>query len=167
MHEGLSRLPGEQRKAIESRAKEQTEAMEAAFPRLATSRSLDQWQDSEIDRVIDDFGRYPCPALTENGLCMIYENRPLTCRSMGIPIDQGGATCGACEVQTFVPIVRLSAAQRAEEDRLSQQEGHALSHSISSMEGQGEEILLPYGFLPGKNRFNQTPCHAAAGPSGQ
>ncbi len=54
---------------------------------------------------------------------------------------------GACEVQTFVPIVRLSAALRTEEDALSQRESQALE-AYNAMAGtEGEELLLPYGFL--------------------
>jgi hypothetical protein len=80
-------------------------------------------------------------------VCALYEYRPLTCRSMGIPIEDEGMVTGACEVQTFVPIVRLSAALRAEEDVLSQQEAQTLDAYNFIAGTDGEELLLPYGFL--------------------
>ena len=52
---------------------------------------------------------------------------------------------GACCVQTFVPIVRVSEALRAEEQELATLESAALTAQGPS--AQGEEILLPYAFL--------------------
>jgi hypothetical protein len=55
---------------------------------------------------------------------------------------------GACNVQTFIPIVRLSASLRAEEDELARQEASALEHHRMVEKTDGEEVFLPYGFLP-------------------
>ena len=66
---------------------------------------------------------------------------------MGIPTDEGGLTVGACQVQTFVPIVRLSASLRAEEQILAEREATALDQFKKSSEVSGEELLLPYGFV--------------------
>lgn len=148
LNEGLSRLPTAQRDQIEERAREQITAMETAFPRLHTSPYLDKWPDREVDHLVSDFHESPCPALDHNGHCSLYEHRPLTCRSMGIPTEDGGITNGACEVQTFVPLVRLSAHLRAEVDRLAEQEGTELDAYRAGTGSKGEEVLLPYGFLP-------------------
>lgn len=147
LQEGLKRLSPARRMCIEGRAAEQVSALEATHPRLRQSRYLDRWPDRDIDQVAREFHRYPCPALGEDGLCELYEYRPITCRSMGIPTEDGGMVNGACEVQSFVPIVRLSSSLRAEEDALSLQEAQALDahHSLTGTEG--EELLLPYGFL--------------------
>jgi Fe-S-cluster containining protein len=147
LQEGLRSLASDQRKGIERHAAEQVSALEVAYPRLRESRYLDRWPDGEIDRMVSDFHRHPCPALDKDGLCALYEYRPLTCRSMGIPIEDEGMVTGACEVQTFVPIVRLSAALRAEEDVLSQQEAQTLDAYNVIAGTDGEELLLPYGFL--------------------
>lgn len=148
LQEGLAQLPPNERERIERRAQEQVMAMEAAFPRLAGSRFLDDWPDRDVDRLADRFRQSPCPALGEGGLCGLYEFRPLTCRSMGIPTEQAGSTTGACEIQTFVPILRLSAALRAEEQELARQEALALARHQRAENSAGEEVLLPYGFLP-------------------
>lgn len=146
IREGLIQLPPDKRERIEHRARAQTAAMESAFPRLSRSPHLDHWSDQEIDRLVTEFHQSPCPAL-EEGLCSIYDFRPLTCRSMGIPAEQNGLTHGACDVQVFVPIVRLSVAQRAEEDALARKEGRILDQYRATTGAKGEEVVLPYGFI--------------------
>ena len=66
---------------------------------------------------------------------------------MGIPTEDLGLTHGACEVQTFIPIVRLSSALREEEDRLVQEEAASLEAFRQTTGSMGEEVFLPYGFL--------------------
>ena len=41
----------------------------------------------------------PCPNLDDAGLCMMYDNRPLVCRTFGIPIREGATYIGdICEL---------------------------------------------------------------------
>jgi Fe-S-cluster containining protein len=145
LQEGLSHLGPEQREAIQRRAREQVSALESAYPQLKASPSLDQWSDTTIDRVLNEFPLSPCPAL-EDGLCALYAHRPLTCRSMGIPTGEELMVQGACDVQTFVPIVRLSASLRAEEKELAAREAAELA-ALEAGSQKGEEMFLPYGFL--------------------
>ena len=152
LQEGLSRLPADQRKRLVGRAAEQITALEAEYPQLNSSPSLDDWSDKDIDVAVGAFHDVPCPAL-DNGLCSLYAYRPLTCRSMGIPTRQHTMVQGACEVQTFVPIVRLSDSLAAEEQELAALEATELA-ALPEVATEGEEILLPYGFLsPGGKRL--------------
>jgi Fe-S-cluster containining protein len=121
--------------------------METLFPQLIQSNLLDNWSDQEIDRLAREFHHHPCPALEENGRCGVYHHRPLACRSMGIPTEDLGLTHGACEVQTSIPILRLPAALREEEDRLAQEEATSLEVFRQATGSTGEEVFLPYGFL--------------------
>ena len=66
---------------------------------------------------------------------------------MGIPIEDRGLTHGACEVQTFIPIVRLPSAFREEEACLAQEEAASLDALRRTNGLIGEEVFLPYGFL--------------------
>ena len=66
---------------------------------------------------------------------------------MGIPTEDQGLAHGACEVQTFIPIVRLPAAFREEENRLAQEEAASLDRLRQATGSTGEEVFLPYGFL--------------------
>ena len=147
LQEGLAGLPATQRQRIEQRAIEQTAAMETAFPQLTTTELLDEWSDQEIDRLATAFHQHPCPALEANGSCGLYEHRPLVCRSMGIPTERDGLAQGACEVQIFIPILRLSSSFREEEARLLQEESATLDALRLATGSAGEEVFLPYGFL--------------------
>lgn len=41
----------------------------------------------------------PCPALSDAGACLIYESRPLVCRTFGLPIRNGAQFLGEeCEL---------------------------------------------------------------------
>jgi hypothetical protein len=71
---------------------------------------------------------------------------------MGIPTEERGLTHGACEVQTFIPIVRLPSAFREEEDRLVQEEATSLEALRRTTGSTGEEVFLPYGFLHRETR---------------
>ncbi len=147
LQEGLASLPADQRQRIEQRATEQTAAMEAAFPQLTQTDLLDEWSDQGIDRLAEEFRQHPCPALEADGGCGVYGYRPLVCRSMGIPTERDGLAQGACEVQTFISILRLPPSFREEEDRLIQEESAALDALRLATGSAGEEVFLPYGFL--------------------
>jgi Fe-S-cluster containining protein len=146
LEEGLARLPTDQRGRIEACAVQQVSAFEAAYPRLQISPSLDDWSDDEIDHLVLAFRDAPCPALREDGLCELYAYRPLTCRSMGIPTREDGMVTGACAVQTFVPIVRLSVPLEREEQELAAAEA-TLLEGLPEVARDGEEMLLPYAFV--------------------
>lgn len=145
---GLARLANAQRQAIQQKAQDQVAAIEARFPRLASSPMLDDWPDRLTEQLAEEFQDLPCPALTSNGHCAVYAFRPLTCRSMGIPPDQAGCVEGACEIQTAVPIIRLSPPLREEEDRLAGEESQQLTALRLKLQCRREELLLPYAFLP-------------------
>ena len=66
---------------------------------------------------------------------------------MGIPTENRGLTQGACDVQTFIPIVRLPSALREEADHLAQEEAAFLNALRQTTGSPGEEVFLPYGFL--------------------
>jgi Fe-S-cluster containining protein len=112
LQQGLAGLPPDDRHRIEQRAIEHTAAMETAFPQLTHRDLLDNWSDQEIDRLVTEFHNNPCPALETDGRCGVYQHRPLVCRSMGIPTEDRGLAHGACEVQTFIPILRLRIPKR-------------------------------------------------------
>lgn len=121
--------------------------MEIRYPRLKASGVLDEWDDADIDQLVTEFAEVPCPALQTDGSCGIYESRPITCRTMGIPSDEQGLVQGACEIQTFVPIRRLSPSIREQEQQLTHQEAMALDQLRRQRQTKGEELLLTYGFV--------------------
>ena len=147
LQRGLDELSPSRREAIEARARLQVEVLESAYPALKSTPALDSWDDHIIDHVVEKFSSLPCPALTFDGTCDVYAFRPITCRTMGIPNESDGMVQGACSVQTAVPIIRLSPTFRDEETRLAEQEAVGLAILSRSRPDNGEELLLPYGFL--------------------
>jgi Fe-S-cluster containining protein len=147
LQEGLQALPSQAQRDIQTRAQFQVATMEAAFPRLTQSRHLDQWSEHDVDELVTRFGDLPCPALSADGRCLVYAHRPITCRMMGLPVETNGLLQGACEVQTFIPVIRVSQALRQEEDRLAEKEAGLIAEQRHITSSGGEEVLLPYGFL--------------------
>ncbi len=145
---GLLQLSDRQRQAIQERAIAHAASMEAAFPQLAASPFLDRWPDTLVEQLVEQFADLPCPALAPDGRCAIYAFRPLTCRSMGIPSEETGRVEGACDIQTSIPIIRLSQALRLEEEQLAGEEAAQLATQQQVEPTEGEELLLPYAFLP-------------------
>lgn len=145
---GLRLLCAEERQTIMRRARAQATLMEADVPELAHDPSIDRWTDRDIDLLVERYRAWPCPALHADGSCGVYAYRPLTCRSMGIPQEIEGVVHGACAVQVSVPVRRLSRSYREEEDRLVAEEAELLARLRAQDRMEGEEVLLPYAFLP-------------------
>ena len=89
--EGLEKLHPARRRKIVRRA---TEIMEAsAHPDLRNC------SPEEKEAFFDRTQATPCPSLDENGLCMMYEHRPLVCRTFGLPLRDGDTYIGdICEL---------------------------------------------------------------------
>ncbi len=148
LQRGLRTLADTQRKKIERTAAGQITVLAAAAPQLNTNRFIDQWPEDESEQLIERFAIWPCPALEQDGSCGLYEFRPLVCRSMGVPPDDGDCVSGACAVQTAVPLIRLSKTIREEENHLAGMEAEEIE-AVRRHEGaEGEELFLPYAFLP-------------------
>jgi len=148
LQQGLRMLPLQTQDGIHTRAQSQVATIEAEFPLLCQSPYVDQWNESDLDDLVTRFSDVPCPALGSDGRCLVYAFRPLTCRMMGLPVESEGTIHGACEVQTFVPVIRVSQALREEEDRLAETEARLIDEHRHITSNHGEEVLLPYGFLP-------------------
>ncbi len=89
--EGMRRLPGDQLNSLIESAR----SMVAAI-RHPDLRSVSQAEKEEFFERTD---AVPCPALGPDGACRIYENRPLVCRTFGIPLKEGGRFLGEeCEL---------------------------------------------------------------------
>lgn len=161
LQRGLPTLPKQVREDIEERARKQIATFESAFPRLTATPFLDTWPDSEIDRLASQFAGFPCPALDGDGACLVYPFRPLTCRTMGIPAERDGLVEGACDVQTAIPLIRLTPSLREEERQLAEQEADDIAALREAQPGVGEEVLLAYGFLP--DLVPPPPDHAGRG----
>jgi len=147
VQQGLADLPAHRRDEIEARASTQIAQIEQTSPQLATSPYLDHWPSSDVDALVTAFADLPCPALGEDGSCLVYAHRPLTCRMMGLPTEMEGLTFGACEIQTSVPVIRMPSVLHDDEDRIAGEEAMQIEREREQHKQPGEEILLPYAFV--------------------
>jgi Fe-S-cluster containining protein len=103
--EGLEKLHPSRRKMIIRRALEIMEKSEHP--------NLRECSPEEKKSFFERTQATPCPNLDEQGLCMMYEHRPLLCRTFGLPLREGRKYLGdVCELNftQSTPAERLGAA---------------------------------------------------------
>ncbi len=124
--EGLDRLPDDQRAAIVGRAAEIFE--DSDHPALREASPGDK------EAFFDRTSATPCPALDESGACMIYDSRPLVCRTFGLPIRNGAEYMGQeCELNftEASPADRENAAWDLQwEDELGPEDEYTVPEAI-------------------------------------
>jgi Fe-S-cluster containining protein len=85
--EGLERMHPSRRKKVIRRALELEQI------------NLRECSPEEKEAYFDRTQSVPCPNLDEKGLCMMYEHRPLVCRTFGLPLREGRKYLGdVCEL---------------------------------------------------------------------
>ncbi|GAB7026084.1 YkgJ family cysteine cluster protein [Geotalea toluenoxydans] len=76
---------------VADRARSRLEAIRAIWPEFAPPFTLNHRSDEEWDKIMPNEDETPCVLLDENGRCLVYEHRPMTCRLHGLPlVDMGG-----------------------------------------------------------------------------
>jgi Fe-S-cluster containining protein len=89
--EGLEKLHPMRRGKIIRRALEIVE--KSAHPNLR------ECSPEEKESFFERTRSTPCPNLDDKGLCMMYEHRPLVCRTFGLPLREGRKYIGdICEL---------------------------------------------------------------------
>jgi len=89
--DGLAKLHPARRRKIVARARAIVES--SAHPDLRTCSPIEK--EKFFDRTADT----PCPNLDDRGDCMLYEHRPLVCRTFGLPLRNGDDYLGdVCEL---------------------------------------------------------------------
>jgi Fe-S-cluster containining protein len=100
--EGLAKLHPARRKKIVARALEIVAS--SRHPDLRTCSPI------EKEKFFDRTAETPCPNLDARGECMLYEHRPLVCRTFGLPLRNGDDYLGdVCELN-------FTTASQAEKD---------------------------------------------------
>ena len=89
--EGLEQLHPSRRAKVIRKAREIVES--SAHPNLR------ECSPEEKEAFFDRTQSTPCPNLDDKGLCMMYEHRPLVCRTFGLPLREGRKYLGdVCEL---------------------------------------------------------------------
>lgn len=89
--EGLEKLHPMRRRKIIRRALEIVKA--------SSHPNLRECSPAEKEDFFERTQSTPCPNLDDGGACMIYEQRPLVCRTFGLPLREGARFIGdVCEL---------------------------------------------------------------------
>jgi Fe-S-cluster containining protein len=90
LQDGFARLDYGTREQVLEKARRRTRELQAMWPEFQPPYILNRlphndWSDMPEDDLT------PCPLLADDGCCLVYDNRPLTCRLHGLPnIDCSG-----------------------------------------------------------------------------
>jgi len=89
--EGLAKLHPSRRKMVIRRSQEILES--------SKHPDLRECSPAEKDAFFERTASTPCPNLDENGECLMYEHRPLVCRTFGLPLRNADEYIGdVCEL---------------------------------------------------------------------
>lgn len=101
--EGLAALHPARRRKIIRRA--------VAIVESTNHPNLRECSREEKEEFFERTESTPCPNLDDNGLCMIYDSRPLVCRTFGLPLRDGRKYIG--------DICELNFKEASDNDRLT------------------------------------------------
>lgn len=83
---------------VKKRAQEQWRQLQAHFPGDKTTGALAGHEQAR-EAFCQKFADLPCPALDpSSGRCVLYEARPLSCRSFGLPCRWGAEVLPPCRL---------------------------------------------------------------------
>jgi Fe-S-cluster containining protein len=91
LRRGFDQLPEEVRLDVLDRARKRLSTVREIWPEFAPPFILNNRPEEEWRRVMPEDDTTPCVLLGSDGLCLIYDCRPLTCRLHGLPhVDSSG-----------------------------------------------------------------------------
>lgn len=89
--DGFDRLPQTVRGHSHRLARRRLNSVQHRWPAFAAPFLLNAYPEEEWDAVMPEDDETPCSLLGDDGYCMIYDSRPMTCRLHGIPlVDDSG-----------------------------------------------------------------------------
>jgi Fe-S-cluster containining protein len=91
LRRGFDKLPEEDRLDLLCRAEKRLSSIRGIWPEFAPPFILNDRPEEEQAAVMSEEDEIPCLLLGADGLCLLYDYRPMTCRLHGVPlIDLSG-----------------------------------------------------------------------------
>ena len=105
MRQAVERLGPDEREAVRDRARALLVRMRALEPTWPPPYEVAALGDTRFDALADALAVEPCPLLDPAGRCRIYEDRPMVCRLIGLPMRSpaGRVIDNACPIQSHYP----------------------------------------------------------------
>jgi Fe-S-cluster containining protein len=96
----VNRLDPATRSLVQLRAIDQVGQYAELAPGWHAPWDVQALGDYRFDRVSDTLAQLPCPALGDDGACVVYEDRPANCRMIGLAMltPEGGTLDNACPI---------------------------------------------------------------------
>nr|WP_041974405.1 YkgJ family cysteine cluster protein [Geobacter sp. OR-1] len=89
---GFALLPGNVQQTVAAKAGERLQQLKAIWPELAPPYFLNQRPEEDWEELMPDDDETPCVLLSDDGRCLVYAHRPMTCRLHGLPlVDPDGS----------------------------------------------------------------------------
>ena len=93
LRQGIDRLTPKLHEVVHERVAAQLPKLRLIWPGVSPPYTINALPEEDLDRLMPEEDETPCPLLGDDGLCLVYEYRPMTCRLHGIPlIDCSGET---------------------------------------------------------------------------
>lgn len=91
LREGFDRLDAGVRKSVLCNARERLDFLRKIWPELDQPYLLNHRPEEEWEQLMPDEDETPCLLLDDDGRCLVYDHRPMTCRLHGLPlVDYSG-----------------------------------------------------------------------------
>ena len=91
LNKGFAGLSQDDRKTVLVNARHQLERLQSIWTDLDSPYILNYRPEEEWEELMPEDDETPCVLLGTDGRCLVYDNRPMTCRLHGIPlVDHSG-----------------------------------------------------------------------------
>ena len=91
LKDSFDMLPEEIKEAVLKKSRRRIGQIRKIWPDFDDPWLLNRYPEEDWDKVMPEEDETPCPLLGEDGSCMVYDGRPMTCRLNGIPlVDNSG-----------------------------------------------------------------------------
>lgn len=91
LRSGFDLLPADVQLEVRRKARTRLDLLAGRWPSFTAPWILNRIPETEWDEIMPEDDDTPCPLLSGEGVCLVYDHRPMTCRLNGIPlIDTSG-----------------------------------------------------------------------------
>lgn len=86
LKQGFEKLPEDVRTKVSLRAQEQLKRIQSIWPEFTHPFALNIRPEEEREELMTSDNETPCLLLGDDGRCLLYDFRPMTCRLHGLPL---------------------------------------------------------------------------------
>ena len=83
---GFDLLPTATQDDVRRKSTERLSVMQMSWPEYSAPWILNNIPEEQWDEMMPEDDEIPCPLLSDQGSCLVYDHRPMTCRLNGIPL---------------------------------------------------------------------------------